>query len=66
MQINRARSDDTATGQRDTGAAQPAHQGAKNANRGAHFADQIVVAHAFDLPRVQRECVAVEFYLGAK
>jgi len=40
--------------------------GAKNANRAAHLADQIVIAHTFDLPRVQRECVTVEFHLGAE
>ena len=66
VQINWARSDDTATGQRDTGATQPAHQRAKNANRAAHLADQIVVAHTFDPPSVQGECVAVEFHLGAE
>ncbi len=60
MEINGARADDATAGQRDLGFAETTEERAENTNRAAHFADEIVVANAFDFFGADFEGVIME------
>ncbi len=66
MQIYRARADDAAAGQRDDGFFQAAQQRPQDADRAAHFADEVVVADFLDFFGLHLDGAAIDADLRAE
>src|SRR6266496_2977202 len=66
VQVDWPGADDAASRKRDGGVFQAAEQGSHDADRTAHFADEVVIADAFDFASLDADGVAFGTDLSAE
>ena len=66
VQVDGPGTNDATAGQGDFGVVLPSQQGAENADRAAHFADEVVVADRLELGRAHGDGVALDRDPGAE